>query len=106
MEAYEQLASDLKSAGIIKSSMFGMPVLKLGRKPICGWWEDGVNFKLKPDSDTYKLALSLEGSRIFQPVMKNGRVMTMKNWIVVPATHAEYYRQLAQASIEIVAAES
>lgn len=105
MEAYEHLASELEHIGIKKSNMFGMPVLKLGKKPICGWWEDGVNFKLEPGSDVYTFALSLEGAHMFQPVMKNGRVMKMKNWIIVPFIHEEHYMKLAAASIEKVEQE-
>lgn len=105
MEAYERLALELEPEGIKKSSMFGMPVLKLGKKPICGWWEDGVNFKLQPGSEMYEFALALDGAHIFQPVMKNGRVMTMKNWIIVPGVHAKHYSKLAHASIEVVLTE-
>jgi hypothetical protein len=105
MEAYERLASELESAGIKKSNMFGMSVLKLGKKPICGWWDDGVNFKLEPGSEIYRYALSLQGSHMFQPTMKDGRVMKMKNWIIVPFDHEEHYMKLATASIEMVEKE-
>ena len=105
MDAYERLAADLEEMGIKKSNMFGMPVLKLGKKPICGLWEDGVNFKLMPGSDTYEFALTLKGSHMFQPVMKNGRVMNMKNWIIVPFVHEAHYTKLAAASIEMVESE-
>ncbi len=106
MEAYERLAIELEKIGIKKSSMFGMPVLKLGKKPICGWWEVGVNFKLEPDTEIYQFALSLEGSHMFQPVMKNGRVMNMKNWIIVPFKHESHYLKFAAASIEKVEKET
>lgn len=105
MDAYERLAVGLEKAGIKKSNMFGMPVLKLGKKPICGLWEDGVNFKLVPGSDIYQFALSLTGAHMFQPVMKNGRVMSMKNWIIVPFVHESHYMKLAAASIEMVETE-
>jgi len=105
MEAYDRLATELENVGIKKSNMFGMPVLKLGKKPICGLWEDGINFKLMPGSEAYDFALSLEGSHMFKPVMKNGRVMKMKNWIIVPFRHEEHYMKLASASIKMVVKE-
>ncbi len=105
MEAYDRLAVELEKIGVKKSNMFGMPVLKIGKKPICGWWEDGINFKLESGSKTYQFALSLEGSHMFQPVMKNGRVMNMKNWIIVPFKHESHYTKLAAASIEMVESE-
>jgi hypothetical protein len=106
MNAYERLAQALEPAGIQASSMFGMPTLKLGKKPICGKWGDAVNFKLVPGSEPYKLALSLKDSAVFAPTMKNGRVMTMKNWIVVPFEHEEHFIELAEASINMVENES
>ncbi len=105
MEAYDRLAAELESAGIKKSSMFGMSALKLGKKPICGLWEDGVNFKLVPGSDIYERALALKGAHMFQPVMKNGRVMNMRNWVVVPFEHEGMYLELAAASVEMVQKE-
>lgn len=105
MEAYEHLAAELEKVGIKKSNMFGMPVLKLGKKPICGWWLDGINFKLEPGSKIYQFALSLKGAHMFEPVMKNGRIMHMKNWIIVPVIHEEHFMTLAAASITLVEKE-
>lgn len=68
-EAFDKLAAELEKVGIKKSNMFGMPVLKLGKKPIAGLDKDGVNFKLKVESDQHKSALGLEGTHLFQPVM-------------------------------------
>ena len=59
-EAFDKLAEEFAEAGITKSNMFGMPVLKLGKKPIAGLVEDGVNFKLAYDSAPHKMALGLE----------------------------------------------
>jgi hypothetical protein len=42
---------------------------------------------------------------MFQPVMKTGRVMNMKNWIIVPFDHEEHYMKLATASIAMVEKE-
>jgi hypothetical protein len=105
MEAYDRLATEIELVGIKKSNMFGMPVLKLGRKPICGPREDGMIFKLEPGSEMYQFALSLNGSHVFQPTSKNGRTVTMKNWIVVQFGHERHYLKLAAASIEMVEKE-
>lgn len=104
-EAFDRLAVELEPAGIRKSNMFGMPVLKLGKKPIAGLDADGVNFKLKIDSDAHKAALSLSGSHLFQPVMHGKSGPVMKQWVVVLPEHSEKYFDLAEASITFVEEE-
>jgi hypothetical protein len=104
-DAYNRLADLLSELGITKSNMFGMPVLKLGRKPIAGLASDGVNFKLPVDSKEHQKALALDGAHLFQPEMKGKRGPVMKQWVVVPFSHESSYEMLAQASIEFVASE-
>ena len=103
--SFDSLASQLEEVGIKKSNMFGMPVLKLGKKPICGLESDGINFKLPVDSPKYDEALGLEGAHLFQPIMKSGKTMTMKQWIVVPFAFEELYFSFAEASIRFVEAD-
>ncbi len=101
-QAYEDLAKSLEEAGIKKSNMFGMPVLKLGRRPIGGLDSDGIMFKLPVDSPEMKLALSLNGAHLFQPSMKNKKGPLMKQWVIVPMEHSEKYFDFALKSIEFV----
>lgn len=98
---YDELAEKLAPLGIKKSNMFGMPMLKLGRRPIGGLDEDGIMFKLPVDSDEMKQALSLKGAHVFTPSM-NGRTATMKQWVVVPFEHSAHYMDFATRSIEFV----
>ncbi len=85
--------------------MFGMPVLKLGKKPICGREPDGINFKLDPLSDIYSQTMQLDDVHLFSPTLKNGRTMTMKNWVVVPFVYQDRFLDLAAESIRVVEAE-
>jgi hypothetical protein len=103
---FEQLAESLASSGISKSNMFGMPVLKLGRKPIAGLVSDGINFKLPAGSPVSQQALGLAGAHLFQPEMKGRKGPVMKQWVVVPFEHKDKYLDLATASLEFVASES
>ena len=103
-KTFEALAEDLADVGIVKSNMFGMPVLKLGKKPICGLDHDGINFKLPIDSPEYEQALSLDGSHLFQPEMKGKKGPLMKQWVVVPFAYSSAYVELAMASIKFVEA--
>jgi hypothetical protein len=102
--AYDQLADSLVEGGIKKSNMFGMPVLKLGRRPVAGLDPDGILFKLKENSEQHKFALSLEGSHLFRPNMKNGKGPLMKQWVVVTPKHQAHFDNLISAAIDFVSA--
>jgi len=102
---YDELADSLRTSGIVSSNMFGMPVLKLGKKPILGLTDDGINFKLPVDSDAYKTALALSGAHVFQPEMHGKKGPLMKQWVVVPFAHKDHYLELAAASITFVGSE-
>lgn len=101
VQEYDELAEKLTPLGIKKSNMFGMPMLKLGRRPIGGLAEDGVMFKLPVVSDEMKAALALEGSHVFAPSMK-GRAAVMKQWVIVPFEHSPRYMEFAMCSIQFV----
>lgn len=105
MEDFDKLADSLKAAGITKSNMFGMPVLKLGKKPIAGLTSDGINFKLPADGHDMKQALALAGAHLFQPEMHGKKGPTMKQWVVVPFVHKDKYTDLSVASIKFVESE-
>lgn len=105
-QTFDALARSLQGAGITKSNMFGMPVLKLGKKPIAGLVDDGLNFKLPADSLESKQALALPGAHLFQPEMHGRKGPLMKQWVVVPFVHAAQYPTLAAASIRFVDSES
>ncbi len=105
MDEFNQLAGGLEAAGITKSNMFGMPVLKLGKKPIAGLAADGINFKLPADSEDMKQALKIPGSHLFQPEMHGKKGPLMKQWVVVPFSHKDKYPDLAVASIKFVESE-
>ena len=106
MEKFDVLATKLEPLGIRKSNLFGMTVLKLGKRPVCGLEADGIMFKLDPETEFYAAVRSMDGVRLFAPTMKNGRSVTMRNWVVVPFAYADRYMDLAQESIRLVAEKS
>lgn len=103
--AYDRLAESVQAVGITKSNMFGMPVLKLGKKPVAGLADDGINFKLGADSSESKQALALSGAHLFQPAMHGKTGPLMKQWVVVPFVHEAKYPELVEASIKFVEQE-
>lgn len=105
MDEFDKLAEGLKEAGITKSNMFGMPVLRLGKKPIAGLVDDGINFKLASGGSDSRAALALMGAHLFQPEMHGEKGPLMKQWVVVPFDHHEKYLDFAEASMKFVESE-
>ena len=96
-DRYDELADDLaaRNDDVTLGKMFGMPCVKRGGKAIAGFWQESVVFKL-PDAVARERALALEGSELFDPM--GGR--PMKEWVVVPATHADEWPGLAGEALK------
>ena len=94
---YDELADDLAAQNddVTLGKMFGMPCVKRGGKAIAGFWQESVVFKL-PDAVARERALALEGSELFDPM--GGR--PMKEWVVVPASHADEWPGLADEALK------
>jgi hypothetical protein len=96
---YEDVVDDLvaRNADVQATKMMGMPSLKANGKLFAGYVEDeqAMVFKL-PDATERERALGLKGAHLFEPM--EGR--QMKEWVVVPATHAveEWSRLAARAA--------
>ena len=92
---YDEICDDLvaQHPGAQLSQMMGMPCVKADGKLIAGWVgsEDAMVFKL-PDESVHAAALALDGSHLFDP---GGMGRPFKEWVVVPATHAAEWSQLA-----------
>jgi hypothetical protein len=93
---YEEIANDLaaRHADVQSGQMFGMPVVKCGTKAAFGIWEDALVFKLT-DEAARERSLALDGAERFDPM--GGR--PMKEWVVVPAAHADRWPELAEAAV-------
>jgi hypothetical protein len=94
---YDELADDLAAQNddVTLGKMFGMPCVKRGGKAIAGFWQESVVFKL-PDAAAREGALALDGAQLFDPM--GGR--PMKEWVVVPAAHADEWLGLASEALK------
>ncbi|HYU57532.1 MAG TPA: hypothetical protein VEO00_05725 [Actinomycetota bacterium] len=90
----------MKESPATRGQMFGMPVLKIGTKVFTGVWGDAMNFKLGEKERA--AALKLDGAEQFDPGM--GR--PMKEWVLVPASHAARWTRLAKQALAYVWAGS
>jgi hypothetical protein len=93
---YDELTDDLAAQNddITLGQMMGMPAIKRGGKMVGGFSNDegAMVFKLT-DASALETALALTGAHLFDP--SGGRRAPMKEWVVVPAAHAEKWADLA-----------
>jgi hypothetical protein len=96
---YDDLVGDLlaRNADVETAKMMGMPCVKRGGKMVAGFWaaERAMTFKL-PDPAEREAALALDGARLFDP---SGAGRPMKEWVAVPATHADEWPRLAAQAL-------
>jgi hypothetical protein len=93
---YDEIADDLagRNDDVTLGQMMGMPAIKRAGKMIGGFSEreDAFVFKLT-DAKTREGALALKGAHLFDP--SGGKRAPMKEWVVVPAAHANQWPILA-----------
>jgi hypothetical protein len=92
---YEELADELaaRDPDVALGKVFGYEVVKRYRKVVAALGDDAMIFRL-PDPAERERALGLPGAELFKPL---GR--TMKEWVQVPAAHADEWPALAEAAL-------
>jgi hypothetical protein len=93
---FDALAEALAPRGVVVSKMFGMPSLQVKGKAIAGLWGDALVVKLPPAD--VRATMKLKGVGLFDPM--GGR--PMKEWVVVPRTHARRWPDLAEIALAYV----
>jgi hypothetical protein len=97
---YEEIADDLAAQNddVTLGQMMGMPAIKRGGKMIGGFArsEGAMVFKLS-DEPARAAALALDGAHLFDP--SGGKRAPMKEWVVVPAAHADQWPMLASQTL-------
>jgi hypothetical protein len=98
-ERYDDLADELAATqlGVQIAKMMGMPCLKVDGKTFAGFLRGAMVFKLTGEPHTQ--ALGLAGAKLFDP---SGRGHPMKEWVCVPAAHAETWPAFAASAIAYV----
>ena len=98
-ERYEEIADDLvaRNDEVELAKMMGMPCVKRAGKMVAGFADSSgaMVFKL-PDADQRDAALALEGAQLFDP---SGQGRPFKEWVQVPAAHADRWPEFAEAAI-------
>ena len=99
-ERYDDLADFLafRHDFVQLSQMMGMPCVKARGKMVAGF-SGGLGamvFKLT-DPDVHARALALEGAQLFDP---SGKGQPFKQWVVVPAAHADQWESFAEHALQ------
>ena len=96
-ERYEDLADFLAFRHDIVqlSQMMGMPCVKARGKMIAGFTRGSMVFKLT-DPEQHAEALALDGAHLFDP---SGEGRPFKQWVVVPAAHADRWEDFADHAL-------
>ncbi|HLZ23530.1 MAG TPA: TfoX/Sxy family protein [Ktedonobacterales bacterium] len=99
-EQYADLVHELTATrvDVQAGKMFGMPCVKVEGKLFAGYIQGAMVFKLA--GETHAHALALPGAWIFDP---SGRNRPMREWVAVPAAHANEWSALAVSALEYVA---
>jgi hypothetical protein len=96
-QLFDTIAKALAVRGAVSGAMFGMPTLKAGPKAFAGIFGDSLVFKLS--GQAHADACKLKGAKAFDP---SGMGRPMKEWVVVPATHAKLWPALAEDAFAFV----
>jgi hypothetical protein len=91
------LAVGKKIRGAEPSQMFGKPCLKVNGKAFACFFENEMVFKL--GGDDHKEALSLDGSRLFDP---SGKGRAMKAWVQVPFDYYDQWEKFSRSAFTYV----
>jgi len=98
-ERYDDLADFLafRHDFVQLSQMMGMPCVKARGKMVLGFSgsSGAMVFKLTAP-EVHAEALALEGAQLFDP---SGEGRPFKQWVVVPAAHAERWESFAEHAL-------
>ena len=96
-ERYEELADFLvfRHDFVQLSQMMGMPCVKARGKMVAGFARGAMVFKLT-DPERHAEALALDDAHLFDP---SGEGRPFKQWVVVPAAHADRWEHLADRAL-------
>ena len=92
-ERYEELVDFLafRHDFVQLSQMMGMPCVKARGKMVAGFTRGAMVFKLT-DPEQHAEALALDGAHLFDP---SGQGKPFRQWVVVPAAHADRWEAFA-----------
>lgn len=93
---FDDIAAELTPRGAAAGAMFGKRALKAHGKAFACLKGDDLAFRLGAGSTEHAAALTLEGAELFDP---SGKDRPFKDWVAVPAGHADQWHHYAEAAL-------
>jgi len=90
-EFFLKISNQIENA--TEGNLFGKPCFKLAKKAFVCFFQNEMVFKLF--GEKHSDALSLDGSKLFDPSGKN---RPMKQWVQVPFDYQEMWLEFAKAA--------
>ena len=96
---FDQIARDLalRYDGVSTGKIFGTPCIKTHGKAFAAFSEDAIALKLA--SDDHRVALALDGARLWDP---SGKQRPMKEWVHIPFENAHAWTNTAEQALRYV----
>src|SRR4026208_1136994 len=89
---FDQIARDLavNNEGVTTGQIFGKACIKTHGKALAAFYQGDIALKLA--GDDHRVALALDGARLWDP---SGKHRPMKEWVQIPFACAEAWPDLA-----------
>ena len=94
-ELFEFIGNKLQNSE--QSQLFGKPCFKINKKAFICFFQNEMVFKLT--GDYHREALSLDGSKLFDP---SGKKRPMKEWVQVSFHYKESWKKFAEEAFNYV----
>jgi hypothetical protein len=92
----DEIAAQLADTGVTVGAMFGKRALKADGKAFACLKGDELAFRLGAGTPDHDTALDLPDTHLFDP---SGGGRPFKDWVAVPATHADEWPRLAKQAL-------
>lgn len=98
-DALDGLVTQLGPLGVRASKLFGKPALKDVEGKAFACLHDGeLACKLGQGTQAYTEAMAMDDTHLFDP---SGAGRPMRDWVSLPATHADRWAEFASAAISV-----
>jgi hypothetical protein len=99
---FDEIVDLLAPRGVLPGALFGARSLTYDGKAFATFRRERLAVRLGAGSPVHAEALSLEGAEPFDP---SGKGRPMKDWVAVPAVHADAWPRLAEAGLDALAGD-
>jgi hypothetical protein len=82
---------------VAAGKLFGVRCIKVNGKPFAAFRDGAMVFKLR--GERHAEALALPGAALFDP---SGQGRPMREWVAVPAAHADRWEGFAESALRVM----